>query len=248
MPYHVVGYTANTFGVNNFDAAPLADPILAISNAHYLPQIPLQLFGGWISGTLLTAATLVTPKSRQIVPPRLFPIQGTTLPPDRPHILDRRANPFTLNAVEEVSMLFNLGGAANALTYAILFVGTSLDPVPSGDIYTLHATSTTAVTANVWSQLTVTYDQTIPAGMYAVICTQHQSTNAVAHRLIFKDSVWRPGGISQTAITNYSWSDYYVGGMGSLGRFNTYTFPSWEVLCNGADAAHDVVLFCIRVG
>jgi hypothetical protein len=246
--YHVVGYTANTFGVNNFDMAPIPDDIIAISNGHYLPHMPLQFYGGWLSGTLMSAIRLVTPRSRQIVPPPLYPIQGTTLPPDRPHIFDRRNNSFTLNAVEEVSMQVNLGGAANALSYAIMFWGQSLDPVPTGDIYALHGTATTAAVANTWSTVVVTWDQTIPAGTYTIIGSQHVSTNAIAHRWIFKNQILRPGFISQTALTNISDPSVYYGGWGSFGSFNTYTYPSVQVLCNGADAAHDITMFMIKTG
>jgi hypothetical protein len=246
--YHVVGYTANTFGVNNFDMAPIPDDIIAISNGHYLPHIPLQLYGGWLSGTLLSAIRLVTPRSRQIVPPPLYPIQQATLPPDRPHIFDRRNNSFLLNAVEEVSMQCNLGGAANALTYAIMFWGQSLDPVPTGDIYALHGTSVTAATANAWSTVTVTWDQTIPAGTYTIIGSQHVSTNAIAHRWIFKNQILRPGFISMTSLGNIADPSMYYGGWGSFGSFNTYTYPSVQVLCNGADASHDITMFMIKTG
>jgi hypothetical protein len=248
VPYHVVAYQANTFGVTNFDSTPLPDAWVTIQNGHYLPHIPLYLYGGWFGGVNLTAVTLVTPRSRMVVPPRLYPIQGSLLPPDRPHIFDRRKNPFTLNGVEEVSLLMNIGGAANAYNTGVMFWGNSLDPVPQGDLYTLHGTSTTAAVANAWSLVNVVWDQTLPAGNYAVISTHHQSTNAIAHRLFFKDQVMRPGFLSISALTNLSEPSYYFGGWGQLGQFNTTAYPTWEVLANAADAAHDVSMTMIRLG
>lgn len=247
MPFHVVAYTANTFGQTNFDMNPVTDAILAISNGHYLPHIPLYSYGGWFSGTLLTAIRLVTPRSRQVVPPAMYPINILTLPPDRPHIFDRRSNPFTLNAVEEVSVQCNLGGAANALTTAVFFWGTSIDPVPGGDIYSLHGTATTSAVALGWTQINVAWDQTIPAGTYAMIGSQHQSTNAIAHRWVFKNQILRPGFLSQTALGNMTDPSIYYGGWGQFGQFNTYTYPNVEVFCNGTDAAHDVVMNIIKV-
>lgn len=245
--YHVLAYTSNTFGVTNFDTTPVQDAIMTIQNNHFFPWMPMSLYGGWFSGTLLSAAILVTPTTRQIVPPRLYPINAFAAPPDRPHMFDRRSNPFNLNAMEEISLQVNLGGAANAIQYGILFVGTSLDPIPAGNIYTLHGTSTTAVVANSWTQLQVTYDQTIPAGTYVVISTQHQSANGVAHRLIFKDQIWRPGMLSLTSLTNIGWPEYNIGGMGKLGQFTTTTYPTWEILAGAADAAHDVMFNMIRI-
>lgn len=248
MPYHVVAYSANVFGVSNYDSTPAVDGWLTIQNGHYLPHIPLYLYGGWFGGVNLTAVTLVTPRSRMVVPPRLYPIQGAVVPPDRPHIFDRRKNPFTLNAVEEVSIQMNVGGAANALNYAVMFWGNSLDPVPQGDLYTLHGTSTSAAIAGAWSPCNVIWDQTIPAGNYSVIGTQHQSTNGVAHRLFFKDQVMRPGFLSLTSLGNIGEPSYYFGGWGQLGQFNTTAYPTVEVFCNGADAAHDLALTMVRLG
>ena len=246
--YHVLAYSSNTFGVTNFDTTPLQDAVFTIQNNHYLPWMPMQIYAGWFSGTLLSAAILVTPTTRQIVPPRLYPINQATLPPDRPHMFDRRMNPFPLNPMEEVSLQVNLGGAANALQWGVMMVGLSLDPIPMGNIYTLHGTSTTAAVSGAWSQIQITYDQTIPGGKYAVISTQHQSTNAIAHRLIFKDQIWRPGMLSLTSLGNIGWPEYNQGGLGQLGTFTTITYPNWEVLCNGADAAHDVLFNMIRIG
>lgn len=250
MGYHVLAYQLNSFGVTNAEMTPLQDPVMAISNAHYLPNRPMRLFGGAFLGANLTAVRLVTPKTRSVVPPPLYPINATLLPPDRPHIFDRRNNPFGLNAVEEISIQANIGGAANAYNTVILLAGDSIDPTPAGDIYALHGTATTAATANAWSQINVTWDQTIPAGTYTIIGSQHQSTNALAHRWIFRDqgSIYRPGFLSITGLGNMTEPSLYYGGWGAWGTFNTYTYPNLEVLCNGADASHDVTIFMIKTG
>jgi hypothetical protein len=245
--YHMLAYSSNTFGVTNFDMIPAQDPVFTIQNGHYLPNIPYNLYLAWLSGTLMSAIQLVTPTSRQVVPPRLYPINATTLPADRPHYYDRRMQPWILNAIEEISMQVNLGGAANAIATALLAVGTSLDPIPPGNIWSYHGTATTAAVAQAWTQVAITWDQTIPAGTYVVIGSQHQSTNAIGHRIIFKDQVMRPGFTSLTSLTNVSFPDYYYGGMGALGKFTTTTLPFVEVYCNAADAAHDIVLNMVKV-
>jgi len=247
MAYHVVAYSANTNTQTNFDSAPIVDSQIPIQNAHFLPQMDLMLFGGAFLGANLTAVTLVTPRSRMVVPPRLFPIIQSITVPDRPHIFDRRHNPFKLNAVEEVSLQMNIGGTANAQNVGVMFWGDRLDPVPPGDIYGLHGTSTTAAVSLQWTQLTVTWDQTLPAGTYAVVGSQVQSTNAIAHRIHFLDQVFRPGFLSLASVGNISDPSYYYGGWGKLGQFVTYAYPYLEVLVNGTDAAHDCVLNLVKV-
>lgn len=248
MGYHVLAYQTSGFGVSNQDMSPVADAIFSIQNGHFLPHVDLNVYGAYFGGANLLAVRLVTPRSRQIVPPPLYPIQGALLPPDRPHIVDRRNNPFKLNAVEEVSLQANLGGAGSLPNVAVLFAGTSLDMVPAGDIYSLHGTSTTAAVPMQWTPINITWDQTIPAGNYTMIASQQQSTNAIAHRWVFKTAVMRPGFLSVTAIPNISEPSWYYGGWGILGTFNTYTYPQMEVLCNVADTAHDCVMNIIKVG
>lgn len=246
--YHTIAYTANTFGQTNFDSTPVPDTWVPIQNGHYLPPVSLKLFGGWLGGVNLTGVTLVTPKTRAVVPPRLLPLQNTLLPPDRPHVFDRRHNPFVLNAYEEVSVQMNVGGAANAVNTALFFVGDSLDNVPAGDVYTLHGVSTTPAVALNWTQLAVTWDQTIPAGRYMIIGSQVQSTNAIAHRWYFRYSNMKPGFLSVQAVTNITDPTYYQGGWGALGYFDAPVFPFLEVLCTAADASHDVTMNMVKIG
>lgn len=246
--YHVLAYAANVFGVTDNDTPAITDGIMTIQNSHFLPDKPWSLYGGWFSGVNLTRTKIRTPRIRQVADLVVTPLQATLLPGDRPHIFDRRKTPLTLAALEEIQILQTVGGAANAFNWAILFIGTSFDPPPQGDVYGLHGTSTTAATANAWSQITVAWDTNLPAGRYAVIGSQVQSTNGIAHRFIFKDQVMRPGFLSTAAITNIGEPSYYYGGWGKLGEFNTYTLPNVEVLANGADAAHDVILNVVRIG
>jgi hypothetical protein len=246
--YHVLAHTLNTYGVTNTDMTPIADDIFTISNGHFLPDRDVSLYGAYVSSANLQRSQIVTPKTRQVVPPIIYPIQTSLLPPTRPNWMDSRVQPFMLRAVEEIALQVTIGGAANERSYGLLFVGTGLDHVPSGDIYTIHGTSTTAAVASTWTSLAMTLDQTLPAGIYALISSQIQSTNAIAHRWIFKDQSFRPGFLSVTSLGNLTDRDWYRGGMGMLGKFSTVTYPIPQVLCNAADNAHDILISFVRIG
>lgn len=247
MPWHVLIYQGSGVSTATTDMTPVPDPIVAIQNGHYLPHQDLFLYGAWAGGTTLDSATIVTPRSRQVVPPRMYPIDATLEPPDRPHIIDRRMNPFKLNAVEEISIQTTYSSTTSTASYFVMLVGTGQQGVPAGDIYSLHGTATTAAVANAWTQLAITWDQTIPAGTYAVVGSNHVSASAVAHRFIFKDAILRPGFLSLQSIADMTAPDYYTGGWGLLGQFNTYTYPAIEVLCETTDASHDFVMNFIKV-
>lgn len=246
--FHVLAYQGSSHDVVGLDATPVPDDIFTISNGHFLPQMDLNLYGGYFGGNLLSYTQLVTPTTRQISIPRLLPISATILPPTDPNVVDLRMNPLHLRAIEEISMLNTLGTNASNLPFVnLLFVGKSLDPVPMGDSLTLHGTSTTAAVSLTWTSIQITYDTTLPAGTYAIVGAQIQSTNALAHRFIFKDQIFRPGFLSVNAFGLRTGWDYYRGAMGLLGTFTTVTYPTLQVLCNGADAAHDVTISIIRI-
>lgn len=244
--YHVVGYTTSTVGQNGIDAVPLTDPILAIANGHYLPHVQLFFYGGWFGGDALTRVTMDTPRSRQVVPPTLWPVDAHPTPPDRPHMVDRRQNPFILSAVEEVRMLYNVGTGGTGQSTGVMFWGTSIDPIPMGDIYSLNGSSTTVANPNQWTQLVINWEQNLPAGTYVVVGSQHQAATGVAHRFIFRDQVWRPGFLSVQTIPQMTDHGYYYGAWGRLGQFTTYTLPTIEAWCTAADASHNLTVNFIR--
>jgi hypothetical protein len=247
--FHVLAYQGSSHDIVGLDATPIPDDIFTIQNGHFLPQYDLQFYGGYFGGSILSYVQLVTPTTRQISIPRLVPINAAVVPVTNPNMVDLRLNPLRLRAVEEISLLNTLGtNAGNQPFINVLFVGKSLDPIPQGDILTLHGTSTTAAVVNAWTSLAITYDNTLPAGTYAIIGAQVQSTNAIAHRFIFKDQWLRPGFLSVSSATNRLNWDYYRGAMGLLGTFTTTTYPTLQVLCASADATHDVTFSIIRVG
>lgn len=247
MPWHLSAYINSNFNVTLSDSVALMDGIMTIQNGHFLPNLQMNLYGGWFGGANLSRAYLYTPRTRQVVPPAMVPIQRSLLPPDRPHILDRRRQPIILNAVEEVQILMNIGGTVAGPNWSILLWGPSMEAAPTGEIYTLHGTSVTPAIPQTWTQIQPVYEQNLPAGTYALVGSQLQSPNQIAHRFTFKDQVQRPGFTSVIDVANISEPSYYNGGWGTLGRFNTYTLPNIEVLCNAADAIHDIYLNIIRV-
>lgn len=248
MALHVLAYTGSSHDAT-VDATPVPDDIFTVMNGHFFPPNPLKLFAFYAGGTILNSVQLVTPSTRQISIPRMVPVSLVVAPPTDPNVIDLRMNPLSLNALEEISLLNTLGTNASNLPFVnVLFVGDQLQPPQRGDILTLHGTATTAAVAFGWTSITITWDNTLPSGTYAIVGAQVISATAIAHRFIFKDSVYRPGFLSVGSAGIRTAFDYYRGGMGTLGMFTTTTYPTLQVLCSGTDAAHDVVLSIVKVG
>jgi hypothetical protein len=237
-----IGTTADT------DVTPVQDDIVLIQNSHFVPPQDIQLLYSAAMSATLSRVKLSTPKTRVVTNPFIRPIIGAVKPASNPNIADYRLNPFHLRALEEISFLATSAIAMGTENLTIVTgLQISPDPMPPGDIFTLRGTSTTAAVANKWTSITVTWADNLPNGTYACVGSFHQSAQAQAHRLIFQGQNWRPGGLSMTNLTDRTPDMFVKGGLGVWGRFLQTAMPTPQVLCNAADAAHEVYLDLIRI-
>lgn len=247
--FHLVAFTESHDNVANQDLTPVPDGIMTIQNNHYLLQRNWNIIYAAFMALTAQRCRIVTPGLRQITLPFITPIIGATLPANTRNVADYRTYPFRLRALEELAAEATHTTAGGTRSTVLLALSQSaLLPAPQGDVYTMRGTSVTAATVNAWSLLSVTWADTLPSGLYAACGLRVQSTNAQAARLIFEDQVNRPGTMSGTGLTDDVHPMFIKGGLGELGRFTGNRMPSVEVLCNVADAAHEILLDIVRIG
>lgn len=241
--YVSIGQTADT------DVTPVTDDVFLIQNSHFVPQSDIMLLAAAGMSANLTRLKLATPKTRQVVNPYIRPLNGAATPPSNPAVADYRQNPFKLRGLEEIQLLgtSSLASGNEDLT-TLMWLGTGIDAPPAGDIFTMKGTSTTTATVNTWTQITVTWSDTLPQGQYACVGLQHQSAGGQAARLTFYGQQFRPGALSVTALANRSHEMFTKGRLGVFGRFLQTAMPLVEVICDSADTSHEVYLDLIRVG
>lgn len=237
-----VGTTANT------DLDAIADQVFAIQNSHFFPSQPLDLvFAAYCSATA-NRARIVTPRFRQYTYPVISPPDANATFGADPNYYDLRQMPLRLNAFEEIAIEGTSDIAMGTeQSYGIIGVTPRLRPAPVGDIFTLRGTSTTAAVANTWTQLAVTWADTLPAGVYAVVGMACIGVTEVAARIIFNDQVWRPGCLGSALVANKQGSIFRLGGLGEWGRFRYNVMPNIEVLNVSTTAVHTVYLDVIPV-
>lgn len=243
--YHTLALSESIATATLTDLDVVQDQILQATNGHFMPPNDMFLYAGRAMATNLQRVRLTTPRVRQISPIFLRPLRNTLIGGDDANDLNFSRAPLRLSREEEIVVEALQNAGANQRVTVILFVGDRLRPVPAGEVFPIRATSTTAVTANVWSQLVFTLDSQLPAGRYAVVLIEHVSANGQVVRAIFDQQFYRPGAPSIIADTNrlgYHWYDYF---MGVWGEFNTYSLPRIEVLCNAADAVHDLIFHVV---
>lgn len=245
--HHLVAYRASVTQNTDTDLTALTDQIMAIQNGHFLPQADMPLLFAAACSANLARARLVSPTFRGITTPFVRPVSAAANFGYPQRLVDYTEENLVARRLEELQVnVFQTGAAAENVT-VILGLLTQREAAPMGSCYTLRGTSTTAATSGAWSDISVTWADILPAGTYAVIGGEVQSSNALAHRIIFENQYFRPGGLSVTGLGNGADKLFRMGGLGTWGRFNSNAFPNLQVLCAGADAAHEVYLDVVKV-
>jgi len=203
MPFDIVGFGEATPGANGKLAALLLDTLYKTSGDDiYIKPQATKLLGVFCAGE----STLGKTKLMQPTLPIDYEFtKGTLLSSDDPMkgFTNLRGRPLPLipaeklncevvNATDEDGITFLMVGNAK-ITQAML---DNVDPT-----HRITGYADTTATAFTWSALTITWNQDLPAGRYAVVGMRYvyfKTSPAMpsAARLVFKEAHsagWRPG-------------------------------------------------------
>jgi hypothetical protein len=126
----------------------------------------------------------------------------------------------------------------------------------NGQLFTAHATGSTTLTANAWSQVTLTLDFALPAGFYALVGARAVAAHALAFRVRpITEPLWRPGGAAcQTADqldpVNQRFINPVTGRISPWGVWLTFfqnTLPYVDFWATAADTVEDVFFDLIKI-
>lgn len=253
--HHTSVYFANIADITLAELTAQADQIIAISNSHLFPARDLPLLAHYALGTTIRRQRIETPKTRQIAVPQVSPMEQAALPADNPAVMDMRRSPLILRREEEIAIFgFQNVGAAQDQWAVMFFLyeheegRISPTPAPSGDMTVLRATGTTTQVADAWSDITLTFDQQLPSGEYAVVGGQVFAATGIAFRLILDGQYPRPGGLCQLNEGGRAWEGQMYGGLGTWGRFRTVSLPRLQIYSSSADTAQTLWLQVMRMG
>lgn len=253
--HHTSIYFASVADATLAELTAQSDQIIAIQNSHLFPPRDLPLWAVYALGTTVRRQRISTPKTRQIAIPQVSPMEQAALPADNPAVMDLRRMPYFLPREEEIAIehFQNVGMAQDG--WSVLFFGYENDarqmsptPAPVGDLTVLRATGTTTQTADAWSDITLTYDQQLPVGNYAVVGAQCFAATGIAFRLILDGQYPRPGGLCQLNEGGRPWEGQVMGGLGLWGTFRTVSLPRLQIYSSSADSAQTLWLQVVRMG
>lgn len=238
---HLAAYfNATQAAVADTDMPGVSDVFAVLQNSHFLFQQDRYVYwAAHLSGSALrskfNAADL-----RSVSNPYIIPVGAALLPGSDPNFADYRDLPLKLNKLEEIAMLVT--DSASSHHAYVLFQSDpnpSLTPVPAGQIFTMRFTSTTAAVAAAWTQLSVTWQDTLPGGNYICTGLQCEGANLIGARMIFPNQTERPGTIGQNAVTNKTMWRGKKGALGIWGRFTSTYLPFIEVLDDSTDSSFE---------
>lgn len=246
--FHTAAYAATLSAGTDLDTTAVVDDILTIQNSHFVLSKPLNLIAAMAMSATLARAKLASPSMRQIASPFIRPPIIAATPPANPNvwILDER--PFMIPAFEEIQAQLTVAPAMTEPSAVVIWLSDGQMGNPAGNIIPLRWTSTTAAVANAWTTLTITFNDTLPSGVYTIVMSEHTSANGRAHRWIIPNQLYRPGMPSVASVGSRLPYAMSMGQFGAFGAFRSNDLPRPQVLANGADAVHEGYLYVVRSG
>ena len=238
----------------NVNITALPDPHLFTSGDNLRVPNLNQLsfvFGGLGSGgdgLMRLASPSLRDISRLVVAPINGLNDGDVEPSDPPAVMDMSRHPRQLATDEQLQVVIDSDTSAASFQWLFLGLSDGVPTVPSGEIVTVHATSSTTVTARAWTTTTVSFADTLPTGRYQVVGLRAVGATMIAARLVFKPGTWRPGCIASDAQTTIDSALFRAGNLGIWGEFESVTPFDIEVVCGSADSAQSYSVDLIQVG
>lgn len=246
MPFTLVAFVETQGGGTLLNIAGLADPHVRVSGDDiYIPDELPFLLGYYTVGVYMTAARFESPSLRRLANIDVCGYDTGAEPGSPPLMHPLLSNPKTLEGSEG----FNLKATISPGSYVVGLAWLSSGPVtkPTGEIFTVLATSSTTLTAYAWSNGALTFATTLPRGRYQVVGMRAKSTGLIAARLVFPGQAWRPGCIGNDADTDIEAQCFRAGEMGVWGEFDHDLPPTVDFLSVSADTAESVWLDLIKI-
>lgn len=249
MTFHLCGFTESQDSAVLTNIAALADQSVQVNGDDIIVPNDLTLLGGvYALGPSLTRANLTSPSIRRMFSNEIARLDLSATPTDQLLVSWHGDSRLQLDPGEQMNaqMAEGAAGASRGTVLAWLF-----DRIPqpiSADIRTIRVTSSGTAVANAWTNINLTFNDILPAGVYSLVGMMLQSTNMQAFRAVFKGGYYRPGAVGITAFSQRHHPIFRLGGLGEWGQFDHLTPPSVDVLCNGADAAFAGVMDLVYLG
>lgn len=247
--FHLCGFSESQDSAVLVPAAGLLDQALQVNGDDIIiPNDLTFLVGAYALGPDATRAQLISPSIRRQWPLEIRPIDLAALPVSRLNVSWYGDSALQLDPGEQLNGYMAEGNAAASRVTILAWLADRPPSPVRGDIRTIRVTSSTAAVANVWTNISLTFADVLPAGVYAIVGAEMSSTNLQAFRFVFKGGGYRPGWVGCAALGAVQNQLQRWGNLGTWGEFEHLTPPSMDVLVNGTDASYAGTLDLVYLG
>lgn len=246
--FTLIGYTESQDSAVLVNVAALADQHVRINGDDIIvpPEVSL-IVGAYALGPNLTRAQLVSPSLRRFLNYEIAPVDIAAEPVSPTPWIDLRDHPIPLDPEEALdAQAAEDGAGATRGTILVWLASEAVQPV-AGDIRTVRVTNTTTLVANAWTNGALTFDQSLPAGEYAIVGARFVSAGLQAFRAVFVGYQWRPGAIGYDTASEVEHEAFRMGKFGTWGTFRHNTPPTVDFLSNSADTSQTGELDLIKI-
>lgn len=246
--FHVAAYRGSVAAAGtNTDIAAVQDGQLTISNSHFVLPRNAQLLWAAGFGVNLSRLRLNTPKMRYVGLPSLTPINIVGTVPSPINVSWQVENMTLLDTIDEIAIEASSTDAGAQTMTAIVAFGFGIKPRPALPTFRVRATAAITGVTGAWANGTMTLDQTIPRGTYAVVNLDVVGTNLLAGRLIFSGYGFRPGVIARNAVSGVPFPLFQTDALGVFGQFDSINLPTLDVFAAGANTSQEIFLDLVRL-
>lgn len=236
-------------GVTDATLPAIQDQWCSTFNNQYMLERSRKLiraFGAVPNGT---AIRLSSPTWNRNFQPVIDPFDADATPGGNlPAVVDYMGRGPTIPKLETFGPLVSRAGAGAADCFVALWHTLSITPAPAGEIITVRFTANATGASLGWRAGTITFDQALPNGEYAVVGMRVTGANCLIARLNFVGGDERPGVICNVDATSWVYPAMRFGFGGMFGKFKNTNPPQIEVVGTGAVAAQIGSLDLIYTG
>lgn len=243
------GFTQSVDQSAMANIAAIPDPHLRIEGNNIIipPQVN-TIVATWANGVNLDRAQLQSPSMRRILNYEISPVAISASNPSPLPFIDKRMTPIILDADEPLScQTAESGAGATRMNAFVCLAPGVLEPV-RGDIRSVRVSAAATLNAFSWSNASLTFDQSLPAGKYQLVGGRFRSAGLLAWRAVFVGGLWRPGAPGFTTDALVDPLEFRLGNMGVWGEFDHNLPPTIDFFSVSADTSEIGVLDVIKVG
>jgi hypothetical protein len=241
---HIYAFAGSvSAGASDVAIPPVIGTAEYVQNNRLVLQSDQFLLWAYFQGANLTRVRIDSPSLRTQILPRFPYFKRGTAPGDQPPVNDLAGYGFVLRGREEIAVqTSNNLGTGTEKHYAVICVSGTGVGSPSAPEFWLRATGNTTLTADAWTLVPLTFEQTLPAGRYRIVALIVRSATGIAARVIIPGMGDRPGTLCINNIGDEPNRFLQRHAYGDYGTFDSVALPSLEILASGADTSQEVYL------